>query len=104
VRKEGKVIMKPHTTRLPKQQQEQKGIRGERGGGRVTPLGTRAIRRGERGWILTMDSHGVEFSIAGGVEEIVCDPNPMPFCFSSFFLFLFFLILFYILFLAKAEG
>jgi len=26
----------------------------------------------------TMNSHGVEFSIAGGVEEIVRDPNLMP--------------------------
>jgi len=25
-----------------------------------------------------MNTHGVEFSIAGGVEEIVRDPNPMP--------------------------
>jgi len=25
-----------------------------------------------------MKTHGVEFSIAGGVEEIVRDPNPMP--------------------------
>jgi len=34
-----------------------------------------------------MNSHGVEFSIAGGVEEIVRDPNPM-----SFFLFFFFIM------------
>jgi len=26
----------------------------------------------------TMNSHGVEFSIAGGVEEIVRDPNLLP--------------------------
>jgi len=31
-----------------------------------------------REWMLTMNSHGVEFSIAGGVEEIVCDPYLMP--------------------------
>jgi len=68
------------------QQEDQKGIRGERGGDSVTLLGKRAIRRGERGWRSTMNSHGVEFSIAGGVEEIVRDPNPMP-----FFLFFFFL-------------
>jgi len=48
-RKEGKVTVKPHTTRLPKQQEDQKGIRGEGGGGSVTSLGKRAIRRGERG-------------------------------------------------------
>jgi len=28
--------------------------------------------------MLTMKTHGVEFSIAGGVEEIVRDPNPLP--------------------------
>jgi len=28
--------------------------------------------------MLTMKTHGVEFLIAGGVEEIVRDPNPMP--------------------------
>jgi len=38
-RKEGKVTVKPHTTRLPKQQDDWKGIRGERGGGSVTLLG-----------------------------------------------------------------
>jgi len=36
--------------------------------------------------MLTMKTHGVEFSIAGGVEEIVCDPTPLTF----FFFFLFF--------------
>jgi len=82
-RRKGRVTVKPHTTRLPKQQEDQKGIRGERGGGSITLLGKRAIRRGERGWVLTMNSHhdGVEFSIAGGIEEIVCDSNPMPFFF-----------------------
>ena len=47
--KEGQVTLKPHTTRLPKQQEDQKGIRRERGGGSVRLLGKRAIRRGERG-------------------------------------------------------
>jgi len=45
--------------------------------------------------MLTMKTHGVEFSIAGCVEEIVRDPNPM-----SFFIFLFlflFLFFFYIM-------
>jgi len=36
-----------------------------------------------------MNSYGVEFSIAGGVEEIVRAPKPMPF-FFFFFFFLFF--------------
>jgi len=48
-RKGGKVTVKPHTTRLPMEQEDQKGIRGKRGGGSVTLLGKRAIRRGERG-------------------------------------------------------
>jgi len=48
-RREGKVTVNPHTTRLPKQQDDQKGIRGGRGGGGVTLLSKRAIRRGERG-------------------------------------------------------
>jgi len=77
-RNEGRVSVKRHTTRLPKQQEDQKGIRGERGGGSVTLLGKRAIRRGDRGWMLTINTHGVEFSIAGCVEKIVRDPDPMP--------------------------
>jgi len=77
-RNEEKVTVKPHTTRLPMQQEDHKGIRGERGGGSVTLRGKRAIRRGERGWMLTMNAHGVEFSMAGGVEEILRGPNPMP--------------------------
>jgi len=87
--KEGRVTVKPYTTRLPKQQEDQKGIRGERGGGSVNLLGKRAIRRGERGWMLTMNCHRVEFSVAGGVEEMVRDPNPMSFFsrFSTFFFF-----------------
>jgi len=38
--------------------------------------------------MLMMISHGVEISIAGGVEEIVCDPNPSLFFFSFFFFIL----------------
>ena len=34
-----------------------------------------------------INTHDVEFSIAWGVEEIVCDPNPMPF-FFNFYLFI----------------
>src|SRR6195952_4593312 len=69
------------TTRLPKQQGDQKGNRGERrrwhhpprpkpseegrGGGGCSSLRV-------RGWMwLTMISHGVAISIAGGVEEMV---------------------------------
>jgi len=29
-------------------------------------------------WMVTMNSHGVEVSIAGCVGEMVRDPNPMP--------------------------
>ena len=65
--------MKPHTTRLPRQQEDQKGIRGERAGGSFTLLGKRVIRREESGWMLTINSHHVEFPIAGCVEEMVCD-------------------------------
>ena len=35
-------------------------------------------------WILTINSNGVEISIAGCVEEMIRDPNPMSF-FSLFF-------------------
>ena len=94
--------MKPHTTRLPKQQEDQKGNREERGGGSVTLLSKRAIRRGERGCVLTMNTYVVEFSIAKCVEEIVRDPNLMPFPFSSFsFLLLFFLC--FVLFIDKIQ-
>jgi len=47
-KREGRVTIKPYTTRLPKQQEDQKGITGERGGGGLTLLGKRAIRRAER--------------------------------------------------------
>ena len=91
-RKEGKVTMKLDTTRLPKQQEDQKGIRGERGGGTVTLPGKRAIRGRERGWMLTMNTHGVEFSIAGCIEDMVHNPTIMPF-FSFFSFFSFFFIM-----------
>ena len=35
--------------------------------------------------MLTMNSHGVEISIAGCVREMVRDPNPMPVLFFLFF-------------------
>ena len=82
-RREGKVTVKPDTTRLYKHQEDQKGIIGERGGGTVILLGKRAIRRRERRWMLTMNSDGIEISIARGVDEIVRDPTPSP----SFFFF-----------------
>ena len=36
--------------------------------------------------MVTMNSHGVESSIAGGVEGMVCGPNPRSF----FFIFILF--------------
>ena len=87
-RNEGKVPVRPHTTRLPKPQGDLKVIGGERGGGNVPLLGKRAIRRWERGWMLMMNSYGVVFPIAGGIEEIVRDPNPMPFLLFLFFFFI----------------
>jgi len=42
--------------------------------------------------MLTMNSDGVEISIAGCIEEMVRDPNPMPL--FSFFFFLFYFIIF----------
>jgi len=41
----------------------------------------------------TMNTHGVEFSIARRVEEIVRDPNPIPFFSFFFFSFFFFIML-----------
>jgi len=41
--------------------------------------------------MLTMNTHGVEFSIAGCVEGLVRGPNPLPF-FSFFFFSLFFFV------------
>jgi len=38
-----------------------------------------------------MKSHGGEISIARGVEEIICDPNPMP-LFGSFFFYYAFIV------------
>ena len=44
-----------------------------------------------------MNSHGVEISIAGGVAEMVRDPNPMPFFFhfSLFFFIMCFVLINY---------
>jgi len=44
--------------------------------------------------MLMMNSDGVEISIAGCVEEILDDPNPMRF---FFFFFFFFFLFFYII-------
>ena len=47
-RRSWKVTVSPQTTWLSKEQEDQKGVRGEKGGGSVTLLGKRAIREGER--------------------------------------------------------
>ena len=39
-------------------------------------------------WMLTMNSHGVEISIAGCVEEMVRGQNPKSFFLCLFFSFL----------------
>jgi len=43
---------------------------------------------GVRGWRLTINPHRVEISIDGCVEEMVRDPNLLPFVFLFLFLFL----------------
>ena len=51
------------------------GARGEERMGGASPLlGSEAIRKGGEGNQPTMISHGVEISIAGGVEEMVRGP------------------------------
>ena len=37
--------------------------------------------------MVTINSHGIEISIAGGVVEMVHDPNPIPF---FYFIFIFY--------------
>src|SRR6195952_313010 len=76
------------TTRLPKQQEDQKGHRGERRRWHHPPRpgpseegrgGGGCSSRRVRGWTwLTMISRGVEISIAGGVEEMVRAQIPCP--------------------------
>jgi len=51
-------------------------------------------------WMLTIKSHGVEISITGGVEEMVRDPNPLPFFLSPSFFFLF---LFHLQFVSSSR-
>jgi len=52
-------------------------------------------------WMLTMNSHGVESSIAGCVGEMVRYPNPMPF-FSPFSFFIF-LVFFHLRFVSSSR-
>jgi len=57
-----------------------------------------------RWWMLTINSHAVEFSIASCVEEMVRDPNLMPFSFLFFFSFYFFFIFFFMCFVLSTTG
>jgi len=53
--------------------------------------------------MLKITTHGVEFSIAGGVEEIVRAPNSMSFFFFlSFFFFFFFFYLLIFFFIMRS--
>ena len=52
-------------------------VRREEGGTAHGECGRSSLRVGGR-WMLTMNSRGVEISIAGCVEEMVRDPIPMP--------------------------
>ena len=66
-----------------KAQEHDQGIR-ERSGwcsSRRVPGSSLRVRGG--GWV-TMNSHGVEISIAGGVVEMVRDPTPWRFFFFFF--------------------
>ena len=58
--------------------------------------GCSSLRVQGGGWV-TMNSRGVEISIAGGVEEMVRDPTPRRFFFFSFFFF--FYIMCFVLFI-----
>jgi len=43
--------------------------------------------------MLTINSHDINISIAGGVEDMVCDPNSIVFFSQFFFSFFTFIIL-----------
>jgi len=75
----------PLETRTPGPKNMMREVRREGGGAAHGKCGCSSLR--VRWWgMLTMNSHGVEFAIAGCGREMVRDPNPM----SSFFLFFFF--------------
>jgi len=52
--------------------------------------------------MLTIKSHGVEFSIAGCVVEMIRDPNPVPFSFFLSF-YVFFCFMWFVLFIIKVQ-
>ena len=68
-------------------------VRRQGGGAAPGECGYSPLRvRG--GWMLTINSQGIQISIAGCVGEIVRDPNLMPFFFFcfSFFVFIWFVL------------
>jgi len=77
----GDKAKQPLETRTPGPKNMIREVRREGEGAAHSECGSSSLR--ERWWsMLTMNSHGVEISIAGCVREMVRDPNPM-----SFFLF-----------------
>ena len=80
-RKEGVEPNDPIETRTPGPKDMIREVRRERGGAAHEGYGCSSLR--VREWMLTMNSHGVEISIAGCVEEMVRDSNLIP----SFFLY-----------------
>jgi len=85
----GKSSQKTPENKYVKPQGPDEGSKVGGGGSAHGKCRCRSLR--VRGWRMTMDSDGVEISIAGGVEEIVCAPNPMLFLFFLFFFLFFFL-------------
>ena len=67
---------RPLETRTAGPKDMMREVRPERGGSAHGECVCSTLR--VRGWwMLTMNSHGVEISIAGCVEEMVRDPNPI---------------------------
>jgi len=60
-----------------KAQEHDKGSKGGGGGAAQGECGCSSLRV-QGWWMLTINSHGVEISIAGGVAEMVGDANPSP--------------------------
>jgi len=82
-RKEGVEPNDPIETRTPGPKDMIREVRREGEGAAHGECACSSLR--VREWMLTMNSHGVEFSIAEGVEEIVRDPKPLYFLFFFFF-------------------
>jgi len=70
VEKGGSGAKRPLETRTPGPKDRTREVGQEGEGAAHRECGCSSLR--VREWMLTMNSHGVEISIAGGVEEIVC--------------------------------